>query len=573
MVPPLLPAFVRNVIYPVYRGLRGDRVLSILEELERNQWLTPEEIEELQWRKLMGFLQQIATHVPYYRDLFAEAGLKADGIQNPTDLRRLPLLTKEKIRELGSRIVTKDPLKKGYPSSTGGSTGEPLYFYCDYAAGPVRRANAFRGYRWAGIDIGDKQAFFWGYSLTKPFKERIQEGFKNYFNNIMYLSTFDMSESSMRKYAARLRCYRPNLVVGYPSALALFAEYCRRTRTVVPRPTAVITSGERAYPHQREIIGEVFSSPVFDRYGSREFANVANECEEHIGLHVFSDLFYVEVIHESGRPAQSGEVGEIVVTDLSNLYMPFLRYRTGDLAIPTTRRCACGRGLPLLDRIEGRTFDSIVTPDGKAVGGFFWTWLSRAVPGIRQFQIEQRERSGIIFRIVPGPEWHDESRSDLEAKIKENCGEGFRIMFALVDEIPLSPAGKSKFIISNIEERLVVKSKIHKAHITGEVPEEMDCLIIDEALMEKSNIAPLEKVLIVDNTNGARVESIALKGEKGSGVIIAGGAAARYIRTGDEVSIMSFTWSDDPKKHFNSILVDEDNRFVRYLKEIAGEKL
>ncbi|MCK4236402.1 MAG: aspartate 1-decarboxylase, partial [Candidatus Krumholzibacteria bacterium] len=341
---------------------------------------------------------------------------------------------------------------------------------------------------------------------------------------------------------------------GYPSALALFAEFCKKSRIKVFRPKAVVTSGERTFPHQREIIEEVFSCPTFDRYGSREFSNVAHECEEHRGLHVCNDLFYVEVLHESGRPAQSGEVGEIVVTDLSNLYMPFLRYRTGDLAVPTERTCPCGRGLPLLDRIEGRTFDAIVTPDGKSVGGFFWTWLSRAVPGIRQFQIEQRERSGIIFRIVPGPEWRDESEKHLEQKITENCGEGFRVDFVIVDDIPLAPTGKLKFIVSNIEERLVIKSKIHKARITAQAPESVDCVMIDEELMERSDIATCEKVLIVDNTNGARIETFVMSGKRGSAQIVACGAATRHIHTGDEVSIMAFTWSKDTHGRFSNIL-------------------
>jgi aspartate 1-decarboxylase len=241
--------------------------------------------------------------------------------------------------------------------------------------------------------------------------------------------------------------------------------------------------------------------------------------------------------------------------------------------VPTERTCPCGRGLPLLEKIEGRTFDAIVTPEGKSVGGFFWTWLSRLVPGIRRFQVEQRERGGVILRIVPGPEWTDASKGPLEKRIKENCGVNFRVNIAIVDDIPLTPSGKSKFIISKIEERYVIKSKIHKARIVDESPDDLDCLIIDGELMELSNIAPGEKILIVDNTNGARIETCAYKGKRGSGKIISGGGVAKHIRTGDEVSIMAFTWSDNVESRFSNILIDENNRFVRYLTEIAGEKM
>lgn len=573
MLPPLLPSIVRNVIYPIYRGLRGDKVLTVLRELERNQWLSRGELEDIQWRLIESYLDRITTHVPYYRDLFSEAGLKVEDIQNTSDFQKIPLLTRERVRTESSRLVTRDPMIKGYPSSTGGSTGEPLYFYCDHSAGLVRRANTLRGYRWTGVDVGDRQVLFWGFHLDVSLRERLVDSVKNYFNNIMHLSTFDMSDASMRGYAARLRRFKPGLVVGYPSALSLFAEYCKRHRVRVSRPRAVVTSGERLFAGQREILEEIFSCPVFDRYGTREFANIANECEEHRGLHVFSDLFHVEVLHESGRPAQSGEIGELVVTDLSNLYMPFLRYRTGDLAVPTGRTCPCGRGLPLLDRIEGRAFDAVITPDGKSVGGFFWTWLSRAVPGIRQFQVEQRERSGIIFRIVPAPEWKSEYEERLAGKIRENCGDEFRVNFMITDEISLTPSGKSRFIVSNLEQRLVIKSKIHKANITGEAPGDMDCLIIDERLMELGDVAPYEKILIVDVTNGARIETFAVRGGRDSGDIISGGAVSRHIHTGDEISIMAFTWSEDTAGGFSNILVDGNNRFVSYLTEVAGEKI
>jgi phenylacetate-CoA ligase len=573
MFPPLSPMLIRNVVYPVYRGFRGDTLLAVLEELERNQWLSPKEIEDLSWQRLGKLLSQSVLYVPYYRDAFQQAGLKPDDIQSPADFSKVPLLTKDIVRGAGNRMVSQDPLRKGFASSTGGSTGEPLYFYGDATSGPIRRANTMRGYRWMGVDVGDRQAMLWGMHLDVPFRERLVSAVKNYFSNTIYLSTFDMSDQSMLRYAERLRAYRPRLLTGYPSALALFASFLRMKRIMDIRPRAIISSGEELYESQRELIEAVFGCRVFDRYGSREFANVAQECDEHRGLHIMSDLFCVEILTGDGRAANEGEVGEVVVTDLSNFYMPFIRYRTGDLAVSTGRTCACGRGLPLFDRIEGRSFDAVVTPEGKHVGGFFWTWLSRAVPGIRQFQIEQRERSGVCFRFVPGPEWRDEYERRLERKIKENCGEGFRVTFVRVEEIPLTVSGKARFIISNIGERLVAKSKIHRATITAEAREKPDGIIIDAALMELGGIAAGEKVLIVDMTNGERVETFVVPGPKASGGIAVCGAAAKCIRAGDKISIMAFTWAEGPPELFSNILVDDANRFVRYLTEVAGERM
>jgi phenylacetate-CoA ligase len=509
--------------------------------------------------------------VPYYRDLFQREGLRVEDIQSLADFQKIPFLTKEDIRAAKSEILTKDPFRRGWASNTGGSTGEPLYFCVDVTTGSLRTANTLRSLRWANIDIGDRQAVVWGFHLDRPWRERFTSAIKNNFNNQIYVSSFDMSERAMQRYADMLARFKPDLILGYPSAVAQFAEFCKERRITNIKPRAAMSSGEKMFPHQAEIIREVFRCPLFDRYGSNEFATVAQDCDQHKGFHVFSDLLHVEVIHESGRPAQSGEVGELVVTDLMNLYMPFLRYRTGDLAVPTVRTCTCGRGFPLLDRIEGRTFDAVVSADGKSAGGFFWTYLSRVVPGIKQFQIEQRERSGVIFRIVPGPEWKDEYQKELEGKIKENMGRGFGVSFEMVREIPLTKAGKFRFISSKLGERLVVKSKIHKAKVTGAAHGKLDCVIVDEELLALSNIAPFERVLLVDNTNGARLESFVVKGRKGSGEVVVSGAVAHHVRVGDEIILMAFTWSEQTAGFFKNILVDEHNRFVRYLTEVHGD--
>ncbi len=571
MFPPLPPLIVRSIIYPLYRGFRNDVLLAALEEFEKNQWLARKELDDLQWRRLMVLVREIAASVPFYGDMLRQMSLRPEHIQGPEDFRKIPFLTKEIIRNAGDRIRSKDPNRRGFPVS--GSDGVSPSVFGDISSGPIRRANVMRVHRCAGVDIGDRQATLWGARLDASRRGRAASALRNYFTNTMILSTFDMSDASMERSAARLRSFKPHLFSGYPSALTLFASFLRSRRVQDIRPRAVITSGEELYESQRDLIEAVFGCRVFDRYGTREFSNVAHECEEHRGLHVMSDLFYVEVVTESGRPASEGEIGEIVVTDLSNYFMPFVRYRTGDLAVPTGRSCPCGRGFPLLERIESRSFDAVVTPDGKHIGGFFWTWLSRAVPGIRRFQVEQREQSGIVFRFVPGPEWRDESERELENRIKANCGAAFGVEFERVADIPLMPSGKSKFIVSNIGERLVVKSKIHRATITGEDPDGPDCVVIDEEIMELANIARHEKVFIVDMSNGARVDTFAVPGARGGGAVTVSGAASKQIRAGDTVGIMAFTWSSRPTGRFANILVDGRNRFVRHLTEIPGDKI
>lgn len=570
---PLIQSIVRNVIYPIYRGFKRDRVLSILEELEENQYLSSEEIEELQWRKLQQMLRQVSVHVPYYREMFSRRGIDIRAISSMDDFRKIPYLTRNVINDNSRALISGDPLRKGIPSSTGGSTGAPLYFYCDRSSLPVRKANKLRQMRIAGIDIGARQLRFWGVDTDLSIRDRFLRTLKNYFNNIRLISTFDMSDSRMKKYAAVEKSFKPDFITGYPSALTLFSDFCRKNSVHLHEPDAVITGGETLYPEQRDLIEEVLSAPVFNSYGSREFADIAFECQEHSGLHIAADLHLVELIHSSGRPARDGELGEIVVTDLLNMYMPFIRYRTGDLAVASGRSCDCGRGLPLLERVEGRSFDTIRTPEGKMVGGFFWTRLSRSVPGIRRFQIEQKALNWIDFRIVAGQGWEKENIEILRNKIKDNCGSNMHVNFLLVNEIPLTSSGKSKFVISDNTDRLVIKSKIHKASVTGVEPEMNDCLRIDREIMKLANIDDYEKILIVDATNGARLETFAVSEPAGKGRIVASGAVANHVREGDEIGIMAFTWSSETGGNFSNILVDSENRFVRYLTEIEGMKL
>ncbi len=559
------PSLVRNIIYPAYRFIQRDGVFSTLKELERNQWLSGNDLKNLQVEKLKQLLDYTYKNVPYYTQLFNELGIKPDSIHSPADFRQVPILTKEIIRNNGNKMITTDPLRKGAVANTGGSTGETLYFYKDVGSRNYNIACDIRLNKWYGINIGDKEAVFWGMPFDVSSTRKIKDNFKRYMQNILHLSTFDMSEKTMLKYADILRGFKPKILRGYPSALFAFAYFLKKNYITDIKPEIIISTGEKSFPFQKELMKDVFGSEIYEKYGSNEFGMISQECAEHHKLHVISDMNYVEFIKDN-RPAEKGELGEIVVTSLHNYYMPFLRYKIGDLGVLSDIQCSCGRGFPLMEEVRGRAFDTIITPEGKALGGFFWTFISRAVPGIKQFQIVQNEKNSIDFKIVPESSFSIESTKHLEKEIKEAAGQNFKVNFKVVDEIPLTPSGKFRFIVSKIsEERLVMKSKIHKAVVTEINPNHLDCITIDEDLMKKVNLKEFEKVLVVDNTNGARLETYVIKGKKGSGVVSINGASTNLINKGDEIIVMSFTWTDEvivPQV----ILVDAENRFIQFLE-------
>lgn len=445
------PKILRNFIYPFYRFLKKDDLLQKIREFEHNQWLSFDELKELQWHKLRRLIKYSYENVEYYRKLMDREGILPEDIKDYKDFQKFPILTKKKIREnlssLISGAVRKKDLKK---NSTGGSTGENLIFFNDIVSLICRRANTIRKNRWCGVDIGDKEAFLWGAPFDIKESEKILSRIRNFFMNKIYLSSYNLSEESMKQYAKILTKFKPKLITAYPTPLTHFAEFLLENKINTIKPSAIITSAETLFDYQRDIIERAFNCSIFNRYGCREFGNIAQECEKHNGLHICIDRVFLEII-KNGKPVQPGELGEIIITDLDNYGMPFIRYRIEDIGILSNRQCQCGRGLPLLEKIEGRVFDLIKTYSGKVLGGTFWTLLSRKVNGIKQFQVIQDKIDRIIFKIVPGKEFKKNSISYLKKEIEKHCGKDFKVDFQIVDRIPLTKSGKHRFIISKLQ--------------------------------------------------------------------------------------------------------------------------
>ena len=203
-------------------------------------------------------------------------------------------------------------------------------------------------------------------------------------------------------------------------------------------------------PSEREVIESVFGVRVFDRYGCEEVGLIGCECEWHAGLHVNVDHLVVEFLTPDGRPAGPDETGHVVVTDLLNHAMPFIRYRVEDLAAPRAAGCPCGRGLPLMSRVVGRTADFLVRLDGTRVAGvsLIENSLTR-FGGIEQMQIVQDEADRIRLRLVPGAGFAEQALGPLTDYFTATFP-GARIDLELVDDIPREPNGKFRFAICNI---------------------------------------------------------------------------------------------------------------------------
>ncbi len=361
--PGLYTRFASGLLFPLQEWVKKHQSVARRRELERTQWLKPDEIAALQLARLREFLVRAAREVPYYGRLFGEHGFDPASLVTLADLARLPFLDKPRIRahveDLKSRST--GPLVK---YNTGGSTGEPLVFYMGMGRVSHDVAAKWRATRWWGVDIGDPEVVLWGSPVELGRQDRYRALRDRLFRTYL-LPAFQMSEAQMDDYCREIRRISPRMAFGYASAVALLARHARSRghRLDDLGVRVVFTTGETLYPDQREVIEAVFGAPVANGYGSRDAGFIAHQCPSG-SLHVSAEDIVVELVGADGCPVAPGEGGEVVVTHMATDDFPFIRYRTGDVAVASGARCPCGRGLPVLDEVQGRS--TLVAPAAAA---------------------------------------------------------------------------------------------------------------------------------------------------------------------------------------------------------------
>ena len=454
MFDPMRP-LARHVFFPLLAWRQGSRVPHYLKELEASQYYLPEKIADMQMERLKRLLVHAFRNCPFYTQRFNDAGVDPARVQTPDDLRSLPVLTKKDIQNNLAQLTAQNlPESDLVPDKTGGSTGQPLNYFINQDRIYSRNAAALRHDRWTGWDIGCKAAYLWGHhgdlSLTQQFKARVR---RLLLDRNLILDTASITAPKLRQFRKDLLKFRPLIYVGYANSVYLYARFLKETGvTDYHRPTAIITSAEVLDPEQRRVIEEVFECKVFDRYGSRETSIIASECDRHTGLHVCAETILLEIIADN-RPAQPGQLGKIVITDLMNYGMPFIRYRIEDIGRPSQQRtCPCGRGLPLIDMAAGRVTDFLLTPDGRIISGASLTiFLIANTPGLAQAQLVQEKKDELIMKIVRGEKFSDASVRYLEREIPNFFGPTVKLRLDYVESIPPEASGKHRFSLSKLD--------------------------------------------------------------------------------------------------------------------------
>ena len=370
------------------------------------------------------------------------------------DLSLIPTLSKTEIRQNLDDMVWKDCPGGLHRYNTGGSSGEPLIFYFDRRRQAYDAAARALTHRWWGIDIGDKELYLWGSPLEITKQDRIKN-LRDRLTNQLLLSAFDLSEKIVPEFVEQIHKFKPKCIFGYPSTIALFCEFASEQRFDLASigVKVVFSTAEVLYDHQKEIISKTFGGiPVVDGYGSREGGFISHECPGG-SMHVIDQNVIVEYLR-GDKPVGPGEDGEIVVTHLDNWAMPFIRYRTGDVAQFDTQTCKCGRHLSTMKKIQGRTTDFIVSPDGRWQHGLSLIYVIRDIPGVAEFKIIQEAVDEIrVLLKIHETLFPEKGKNQIIEGFKKRMGQTVNVDIEMVDEIEKDASGKYRYVVSKVAEK------------------------------------------------------------------------------------------------------------------------
>ncbi|MBI5575774.1 MAG: phenylacetate--CoA ligase family protein [Deltaproteobacteria bacterium] len=416
-----------------------------LKKLRENVGLGMPQLQEIQRRKLNALIRHACENVPYYRNLFREAGIKPDDVQSVEDLARVPITEKKVMRSLDRKEVLAanvDP-KRCLAVFTSGSTGMPTHIYLTREDYECIDLVYLRSFLENGLSFLHKRAFILDPHSFDTRRRWYQSlGLARSVN----ISCFLEPEEQMRMLADA----RPDFIHGYPSSLGQVARLVaeRGPRNGI-RPAVVSTAAEVLHAKDRKRIAAAFGVMPFDRYAARECGNIAWECEKHNGYHINVDTLVVEFVKDN-RHVMPGQRGDVVITNLHSYAMPFIRYRIGDLGVPSDKTCGCGRALPLMEIIEGRDEDFIVLKGGRRISPMMVTGTLDHIPGIRQFRVIQENADSVVAWISAGKGFKPDTAVRVEEKLKEILGNGIGIVCREVDDIPREPSGKVRAVISRL---------------------------------------------------------------------------------------------------------------------------
>ncbi len=426
--------------------------LDALAALRRHPRARREVLDAFRARQLRRLVRHAYARVPYYRALFDRHGIHPDALRSPADLATLPITRKRDLQRAATQAITSDvdPARL-IGRRTSGSSGEPLTIRRTWLEERLLGAFRWRALHAMGLTATDRHA---DVEELQPEDPHDGQGLHRVLQALhLYRQLRVHALAPPATILRTLADYRPDVLTGYAGVMARVAEAraaAGATDAPGPRPRFVAVHSDTLTPHMRAAIARAFAAPVYRIYDSNEFNVIASECVATGTLHTCDDSVVVEVLVD-GRPAAPGERGEVVMTGLHSLAMPFIRYGIGDFVIQGEARCDCGAPFATLRGVEGRMFDYFPLADGRTVHPYeIIGILGKTAPWIREFQLVQERRDLVLVRIAPATPPTSAEVADLERAVAEFLGPAVALRLELVDEIALEPNAKLRVCRSRV---------------------------------------------------------------------------------------------------------------------------
>ncbi|QCX34376.1 phenylacetate--CoA ligase family protein [Caloramator sp. E03] len=452
-IPPVYQQPIRFIYYSLPDKIRyGRDFRDFYNFLDKSQYWDKSKLQEYQIHKIKEIIQHAYNTVPYYYKLFNEYGIKPNAIQDFDDYKKIPYLTKEIIQNNLKELVSnnyKNNNKNLLYVTTGGSTGIPTGFYIDKKFELIREW-AFVTHIWKRV----------GYDINKVNKCVILRGnipfngLYEYKNRELILSSYKLTEENMINYINLINKFNPDFIQAYPSSIYILSNYINENKIIIncKNLKCILCASENLYEFQRKEIENAFNVKVFSFYGHTEHACIGGECEYSNYYHLQSEYGYTELINENGQEVtEEDEIGEIVATGFNNYVVPFIRYKTMDLAVNTNKTCTCGRNYKLIKKVEGRLQELLITFTGRYISMTAINMHSNIFDNVQQFQFYQDTPGVCIFNIVKKPNYTEKDEKIIYRELKKKLGDDMQLIIKYVDNIPRTKSGKYRFLIQKLD--------------------------------------------------------------------------------------------------------------------------
>lgn len=438
-----------NIVLKLSDILTNWNVKKSLDFLQKSQWWSINDIISYQEEKLFKLVNHAFNNVQYYNELFKKNKLVPDDIKTIDDLKKLPPLTKEKLVEnfKNKKLIAKNISKKDFIlSASSGSTGLTTRYYINKSAYGFNIACNLRGWYWMGYRLGDTVI-----KVSQNKRNNNLKKLQDFINRtLLYTNRYD--EDSLKKFINYIPSTSSVYLRSYPDPLFFIASHINRKVINELRISAINTTGNILFPEIRKFIEKLFNTKIYDSYGCEGGVNLF-ECPTHNYYHCSSESGIIEIVNTKGEDVHVGEDGYLLITNLQNYAMPFIRYDSKDI-VTKGGECSCGRALLTIKRIQGRDNDIIVTPDKQYLIAQNFTTFIKNYNSIEQFQIHQKSINELIFNLVVNKNFTKTDTSKIKNYWRKYTNHEMKIYINIVKNIPLLPSDKRRFIIREKEIKL-----------------------------------------------------------------------------------------------------------------------